>query len=223
MSLRKLKSKFNLQSSNKQNTEPGQGTLRFDSTLNLTRKPLATVTTAPPSLKSGSVPPGKTVSQPNASVLPKNLLAFRLITKMLQRIPQTQPFVSMDNLGDNNNWKTEDRQEVKISDAFAHLAVAEHGTVAIATNRYSSHRTLEGPPNLSIIACATLPSVSEGSMKTTPKVSILDKVWNIMVAKNARYNEPVCLFPTIITPVEPSGFSNFRSMNDYMKNLEENW
>jgi hypothetical protein len=203
MSLRKtLKSRLEL-SSNKQNTEPVQGTLRFDPgptlTQNSSRNPLATGTTAPGPLKSSSVPPHNTVSQPNASVIPKNLLAFRLITKMLQLIPQTQPFVSMDNLGDDNNWKSEDCQEVRISDAFAHLAIFEYGTVAIATNRYSSHSTLE-PQNLSIIACASVPE-SEGSKEPTPKVSILDKVWNIMFAKNARKEEPVSSFPTIITPV----------------------
>jgi hypothetical protein len=172
-------------------------------------------TTAP--LKSSSVRPGNTVSQPN--VIPRNILAFRLITKMLHRIPQTQPFVSMDNLRDNNEWMSEDRREVRVSDAFAHLAIAEHGTVAIATNRCS----LEGPPNLSIIACATLPSVSEGSMKPTPNVGFLDKMWNIMLAKNARYDDPISLYPVIVTPVEPNDFSNFQSLNDYMKNLEENW
>ena len=143
---------------------------------------------------------------------------------MLHRIPQTQLFVSIDNLRDNNEWMSEDRQEVRISDAFAHLAIAEHGTVAIATNRCSSHNALEGPPRLGII-CATssLPGVSEGSMKPPSNVGILDKVWKIVLAKNARYAKPFRSHPVIITPVEPSDFCNFQSLNDYMNNLVEHW
>jgi hypothetical protein len=119
----------------------------------------------------------------------------------------------LDNLSDNNKWMSEDRKEVRISDAFAHLAIAEHGTVAIATNRHSSHLTSEGPTNLGIIACANLPpGVSEGSKKP-----------NESLAKNARYDDPLRSYPAIITPVEPGDFSKFPSLNDYMKNLEENW
>jgi len=68
-------------------------------------------------------------------------------------------------LSDNNKWMSEDRKEVRISDAFAHLAIAEHGTVTIATNRHSSHLTLEGPTNLGIIACANLPPWCFGGLK----------------------------------------------------------
>ena len=70
---------------------------------------------------------------------------------MLQWIlTQNQPFIATDNLGDNNSnsWKSEDHQEVKICDAFTHLVIAEHGTVAIATNRYSTVHAEEDPPNL---------------------------------------------------------------------------
>lgn len=168
---------------------------------------------------STTAPPGNTVSQPDA--IPKNILAFRLITKMLRMIPQTQPFVSKDNLRDNNDWSGEEIQEVRILNAFAHLAIADHGTVAIATNRYS---TLEGPSNLGIMACTSTPNSTGGSMEPPPD-SIISKFkfWNVMLAKNARYKDPLCSYPVIKTPVEPSDFSNFQSLNSYMKNLEENW
>lgn len=83
----------------------------------------------PAQVRLTSVSPSNTV--PQTKVIPKNILAFRLITKTLSGIPQTQTFTSIDNLGDNNRWTAEDRQEVNISDAFAHLAVAEHDVVAI--------------------------------------------------------------------------------------------
>jgi hypothetical protein len=207
-----------------QNAELQQGTL--DPSLN----PSATTSHIPH--KSSSVSPDSrgTVSQSND--IPKNILAFRLITKMLQWIPQTNPFVSTDNLGDDNNWMSSDRQEVRISDAFAHLAIAEHGCVAIATNRQIRHSsesepdlTLKEPKNLGIIACATPSGItsSEGSMKATPNIGFFDKMWNIMLTKNARNDDPICLQPLIITSDEPSDFSNFPSLNAYMKNLEENW
>lgn len=201
-----------------QNAELVQGTLNPTPNQLATTFPQSSHSVSP---KSSSVSPSNTVSQSN--VIPKNILAFRLITKMLYRIPHTQPFISIDNLGGNNNWMSQDRQEVKISDAFAHLAITEHGTAAIATNHCSSNLTLEEPANLSIIACTTLSSISEGSMKATPNVSFLGKMWNIMLAKNARNDDPKCLHPTIIPPDEPSNFSNFRDLNAYMKNLEENW
>lgn len=200
-----------------QNTEPVkvQGT----PTLNPTLNPLAKTSSTTAPLKSSSVPPGNKVSQPNVSDVQKKLLAFRLITKMLQRIPQTQPFLSVDNLKENNNWNAEDRNEVRISDAFAHLAIADHGAVAIATNHQF---TLEEPSNLGVIACATLP-ITSGSTKSTPNVSILSKMWNIMLAKNPRYNDPHHLSAVINTPEEPSDYSKFENLNHYMTNLEEDW
>lgn len=173
--------------------------------------------------KSSSVSPGNTVSQSND--IPKNILAFRLITKTLARIPQTQPFPSIDNLRDcNKQWTDDDRREVKISDAFAHLAVAEHDVVAIATNRSSPHHSLQEDPTLGIIACTNLSSYSEGPMKSpnTP-LKFFYKVWNIIFAKNAQRSDPPRSYPTITLPDEPIDFKNFESLNAYMNNLEANW
>ena len=161
-------------------------------------------------------PLNNTVSQPKD--LPENFLAFQLITKLLRQIPQNQLFLSVDNLKDNNNWDTKDRHEVRISDAFAHLAIADHGAVAIATNHQF---TLEGPPNLAVIACATLPT--SGSTKPTPNVGILSKMQNIMLAENPRYDDNFLLYPIINTPEEPSDYSKYEDLNDYMTNLEEDW
>lgn len=164
-------------------------------------------------------------SQSNVTpVIPKNILAFRLITKTLARIPQTQPFTSIDNLEDYNNlWSDGDRSEVKISDAFGHLAVAEHDVVAIATNRASPYRT---DPTLGVMACTTLSNNSVDLKKAKPKVSssrFLDKVWNVIFAKNAQEEDPPCLYPIIALPEEPSNFSSFQSLKAYMENLETNW
>lgn len=193
-----------------QNTEPVMPTLG-NPTLNSSSLAATSSKTAP------SVPPGNTVFQSDNLDLPKNLLAFRLITKMLQWIPQTHPFVSVDNL-ENNNWVKEDRQEVRILDAFAHLTIADHGAVAIACNR---RFTMEEPPNLGVIACATLPT--SGSTKSTPSIWSKMRQWSIMLARNARYSDAFCSSPVINTPVEPNDYSKFEDLNDYMTNLEEDW
>ena len=174
-------------------------------------------------------------SSTQSNDIPRNILAFRLITKTLAQIPQTEPFASIDNLRDNgkdsaskSEWKDEDRQEVKISDAFAHLAIAEHDVVAIATNRNSSHRSLEEDPTLGIIACTTPspPSNSEGLMNATHNTTSLNffkKAWNIIFAKNAQKKDPGCPHPIITLPDEPIDFKKYESLNAYMKNLEKNW
>jgi hypothetical protein len=186
-------------------------------TLDRTQNPyssLATTSSTTAPLKSSSAPPANTASKPDDLIIPKNILAFRLITKLLQKIPQTQPFVSKDNLEDNN-WEKEDRQEVRISNAFAHLAISDHGTIAIATNRYST------PSSLGIMACATL-NLHHDTPTPRPD-SFFKKVWKILVTKNARYDDPPSSNPTIETPVQPSEYSKFENLNAYMKNLEENW
>jgi hypothetical protein len=211
-----------------QNTdsEPVTGTVQDTPTLDpttLTRNPLATTSSTTASLKSSSVPPGNPVSQPNDSDVPENILAFRLITKLLRKIPHTQPFLSVDNLRDINNWDTGDRREVRISDAFAHLVVTEHENVAIATNRY--------PPNLDIMACPNnlAPTTSSsGSTDPPPDDSFFGNIsklniWRILMSKNARYGDPTRSFPAIISPEEPSGYSKFADLNAYMNNLEKNW
>lgn len=63
-------------------------------------------------------------------------------------------------------------------------------------------------------------------MKAAPNIKplkMLEKVWNLMFAKNPQVEDPPCVYPTIVLPEEPKDFSNFGSLNAYMYNLEENW
>lgn len=151
----------------------------------------------------------------------RKLLAFKLITKTLSRIPQTDPYLPIDNLKSNNKWSDHERKEVKISDALAHLAVVEHDVVAIATNYNSPPDLSNETPTLDIIAATT--SNSEGPMKATPSTGLLEFLWNFIVARNPQKGDLLSVHPYITSPTEPNDFKNFGTLNEYVTNLAADW
>lgn len=181
-------------------------------------------------------PPSSSISQVN--FIPRNILAFRLITKTLARIASTHPFTAIDNLSDTNTgWQSSERHEVKVSDAFAHLAVAEHDIVAISTNYRTYFRSLEAKDpktdsTLGVMACSTPDNVE--NLDTTTSSGIMPYGQGILAAatkaikfkvlasKNDQNTDPKNLVPIIIKPVRPGDFGD-GSLNDYMKDLETNW
>jgi len=81
--------------------------------------------------------------------IPRNILAFHTITKLLSQIQQERVFqVSQPE----PKLQRQERLELKISNAFSTLAVIEHEVVAVVTKRT--------PEVLNIIAC-TQTSISE--------------------------------------------------------------
>lgn len=192
--------------------------------------------------------------QPTASAIEveerRDILAFRLITKTLGRMEPSidSPFTMIDSLESfQSRWtSTDDRQEVKISDAFAHLAVAEHYVVAIATNRKSvqlaaqeaakQDKAKQSSP-LNILACASLLPVEtpKKPTKTGPDgllwyfSPIVDAIqeriqdWKVVVAKNPLVTDPKCLAPTIIESAEPDDFKQCGNLKSYIKSLMEKW
>lgn len=187
-------------------------------------------------------PPASSISQSNP--IPRKILAFRLITKMLARIETAHPFPAVDNLtGTDNGWQSSERQEVKISDAFAHLAVVEHDIVAISTNYRSRFSPLEANDpmldgNLNVMACSTPDNVldtttmpdSDMTTITPPEVksyaqglaAFAGRIFNVLASKNDSEDDLTQTIPTIVKPVQPSDFVS-GSLDDYMKNLETNW
>lgn len=81
---------------------------------------------------SRDIPPSSTSEEEEKDV-PRNILAFRTITKMLEAIQQ-QRFAFEASPADLDLTEAE-RSELRISNAFATLAVIEHEVVAVATIR----------------------------------------------------------------------------------------
>lgn len=105
---------------------------------------------SPIAVPLNSPPPNPLSPPPPSSIIPQNILAFRFITQALSMIGLlSQPFKAIDNFSSRSfqaaEWSSRERREVKICDAFAHLAAAEYNIVAISTNwhqAYGRHSTL---------------------------------------------------------------------------------
>lgn len=147
--------------------------------------------------------------------IPRNILAFRLITKTLNDLS----YAGSPPLNDwGTNWSESEKHEVRISDAFAHLASAEHDVVAIATNRRSLHRAMEGKTTLGIIACINSSNLESSEAKPGAAPSCLFN------KENAQWNDHERSRPTFILPVEPSNFHDFAGLKEYMRHLQfTNW
>ena len=168
--------------------------------------------------------PTSAMSIPSDGDIPENILVFRTITTLLSSLPRTAPFTPIDNLQDPK-WKNKHtRQELKISDAFAQLAVSEYDVVAVSTVR--------GGPVLDLLTCA-----NQGTTQTpakAPSPSLLDQIsklakkgWQFLVTRNDRSSDPATFssgkYPTIIAAQKPEDI-NGRTAYQYMKDLTgERW
>ncbi|KJA24847.1 hypothetical protein HYPSUDRAFT_200120 [Hypholoma sublateritium FD-334 SS-4] len=172
-------------------------------------------------------------SQSNA--IPVPILAFRLITRMLAIIPQSSdpPFPAVDNFANSiaqATWTTNERRELRISNAFAHLAVAEHDVVAISTNHAAFHRTTDQNfptpdtnKSLGIMACSTLQSDNIKKPTDTNTPGVLNRIYDILFARNDEKSEPHEPVPSVVSPQQPADFKPDDGLPAYMKNLETTW
>src|SRR5277367_2334924 len=116
-----------------------------------------------------------TLSHPQPNDIPRNILAFRTITTMLARIQQERPFKFSLN---NSKISGAQQRELKISNAFANLAVTDYDVVAVAT--------VQSPDELNIVACS---SDSSDESPPSPSPSGLSRCLNFFFAKNPRNDE----------------------------------
>ncbi|KJA15940.1 hypothetical protein HYPSUDRAFT_47888 [Hypholoma sublateritium FD-334 SS-4] len=107
--------------------------------------------------------------------VPENILVFNCITTLLSHLPRATPLEAKENLAWSKSSGTQD--ELKISDAFARLAVSQHGTVAVSTNR--GHE-------LHLMICATQDATESSAGPST--FSGLSK-------------------PIVVTPVQPDNLN----------------
>jgi hypothetical protein len=103
--------------------------------------------------------------------IPRNILAFRTITTMLASIQQGRPFkISLED----SEISPDQQLQLKISNALANLAIANHEIVAVATAQRAEE--------LSVFAC----SPSESNDKSPPPKP---SRWKFIVTQNPRKDE----------------------------------
>lgn len=143
----------------------------------------ATTGTSDDASKTGSADETTKVASLPVQVIPRYILAFRTISLLLSQLQNraTPTYVP-------RSLSQEEEKEVKIGDAFAHLAVTKHDIVAIATQR---SRTM-------IEVTAVSEGTSEGGEETSnPDTTseqvqgyrILDRVYQFFFTKNPQFKE----------------------------------
>jgi len=129
---------------------------------------------------SPGTPPGTLLPTSTLKDIPRNILAFRTITKLLSHIQQEQAFqVSWDNPPYPHN------EELKISTAFATIAVIHHEIVAVVTKQTYERIHVVLAPQTPIEDSSTKPP------------SLLKRGLEFFVAKNPRPKDPQNDEPTI--------------------------
>ena len=153
----------------------------------------------------------------STSNVPRNILAFRTITTLLAQLPRSTPIEAVDNL-ETRIMDSNARQQVKVSDAFAHLAVGEHDVTALTTNY--------GFPNdtkLRVVACTNNPLIGENLPIRTQPARVMAQVWHLMLTWNVLRDEEESSskdpHPTIVSPSKPDDLGE-RNTFAYMVGLE---
>ncbi len=157
--------------------------------------------------------PASTVSMPDD--IPENILVFRTMTTLLAHLPRTVPIAPTDNLQEPT-WQTKQtRQELKISDAFAQLAVSQHDVVAVSTFRGWG---------LDLVT-STDQDATETQAESTSVLDKIVKAWQFLITRNDRPADSATSsgeYPTVIPSQEPPDL-NGRTAYEYMKDLEALW
>jgi hypothetical protein len=139
--------------------------------------------------------------------IPPNILAFRTITMLLAQIPRAKQLERIDYLEDKI-MDSANRQILKISDAFAHIAGGPDDVTAVTTN-HTVHST-----DLQVLV--TAPSVPVSLPSTQP-----NGLWSFMWTRNDRRDHPPSeiRYPTITSSSGPRDIS----ADDYLSALHKNW
>ena len=155
--------------------------------------------------------------------IPENILKFRTITTMLAHLPRMIPSIPTDNLEDPQWAESHIRQELKILDASAQLAVSQHDVVAVSTFRGLG---------LEMVACADQETTQTAQTEAQSK-SMLDSAiemaresWRLLLTRNDRFADTTTSsgkqYPTIMLVQSPEDRVE-RTALEYMKDLGMPW
>ena len=138
---------------------------------------------------SRDTPPSLPPTCPSEHI-PRNILAFRTITKLLSQIQQEKAF-QVSRL-EAKLPKPHQRLELRLSNAFATIAVIEHEIVAVVTKRT--------PESLKVFACPQTP-INDGPPITPLRSRLLSQIWHLLITQNYRRSD---LQPAILSTKEPT-------------------
>ncbi|KAF9474540.1 hypothetical protein BDN70DRAFT_936560 [Pholiota conissans] len=146
----------------------------------------------------------------------KQIEAFKTITMMLSMLSHSTSIDVHDNL--NKEEITDltiqdpfDRQETRMLDAFAQLAVGEYDVAALATNRVSTDGI-----TLRIISCVVDFPTERSLSATTPSKDLETNV----LTKNCLPD--VVSSPQVLKPSRPEGAEGMKPL-EYMEKLNIRW
>jgi len=131
--------------------------------------------------------------------LPKNILAFRTITTLLARIQQENPLAQTYTELDNLAVVDSDKETLRISTAFANLAVTKNSIVAVATHLSAK--------DLQVVVCANFDDDNEHLLNRTTSSKIdTGGFWRFLISANPRRDDPPSdiQHPTIVDTKIPS-------------------
>jgi hypothetical protein len=154
---------------------------------------------------SRDTPPTVPLLTSPSQEIPRNILAFRTITKLLSQIQQEREF---QVLYTEPTLSSKDRLELRLSNAFSTVAVIEHEVIAVVTKP-----TRE---SLQVTAC-TQTSINQGPLITPLPSGALSQAWHLLVNQNYRRGEPTISEARILAGID--------FLDDEMLNLhvDEYW
>jgi hypothetical protein len=159
----------------------------------------------------GDTPPSIPRTTDPLKHIPRNILAFRTITTLLEQIQQERKFQVLPS----KKHPQPDRQELKISNAFSTIAVIDHEVVAIVTKRTSEV--------LAITAC-TQPPANESPVITPSQPGLTSQIWHLLVTQNYRRNDEGNLPVGEPTIDDAMSLANLELADDALKQwVDECW
>lgn len=170
---------------------------------------------------SAFLPPFKTMSTTiDEKQRSKCLEAFRLITKILGDSPGFEPLPI--NASDTQEEPEHDvRQELRLMDAFARLAIYQHDVVAVVSAIPSRKESI-GPVTSRREVDPPMKAEASSSKSTLDE---LPQTWNLVFARNdssEKESHSGKAAPVIIDVKQPADFQG-GNIVEYLSHLEKNW
>jgi hypothetical protein len=164
-----------------------------------------------PNDTSGRTVPFAINASNSPDYIPHNILAFRTITTLLGQIQQEKP----PTFADIGTKSTAEKDELRLSTAFANLANTDLEVIAIATSN-----SVDG-----IEVIVSTSQDNDGLTKIcSPPIKITDLIWKMIFSSNARRDDTTAEtghhYPLIALPAIPQGVvdDDLETLQCYIEN-----
>lgn len=183
------------------------------------------------------------VSDPALETYLRKHESINLLTKTLAHVHQKTSFAAVDNFKTEEAVPQAQRQAITISDAIAHLIVAQHDIVAITSRYLQVGDGIDGGKLLDILACMgnqasenpQLDNFDQPHSDKEKPPDLLEKIkyhWQLLVARNPPPDEKAAkkqdlqfnsAGPEIHLPERPRSFIDEEGVSAYLKKLTSEW